>query len=203
LRGNWTAAMERADAVIADAEGGAPRYMESAARIVRATIRFACDDQVGAHEDGERAVELARGQKDPQALAPALANRAVMLIYSDLREAAAQLIDEVVARRGSVYWSALLDLAWALFNLGRADELLQRADVLVTSPWSEAALAIASGKAAEAAGILAEISAVSDAAYARLRSGDETEVRRAVEFYRSVGATRYVREGEALLPASA
>ena len=42
-----------------------------------------------------------------------------------------------------------------------------------------------------------------DEADARLRSGIEAEVLRALEFYRSVGATRYIRDGEALLAASA
>jgi len=42
-----------------------------------------------------------------------------------------------------------------------------------------------------------------DEADARLRSGIQSEVRRALEFYLSVGATRYIREGEALLAASA
>jgi hypothetical protein len=44
---------------------------------------------------------------------------------------------------------------------------------------------------------------VPDEADARLRSGIDSEVRWALEFYRSVGATRYIKEGEALLAASA
>ena len=39
--------------------------------------------------------------------------------------------------------------------------------------------------------------------YARLRTGSEANVRQALDFYRSVGATRYIREGEALLAATA
>jgi hypothetical protein len=40
-------------------------------------------------------------------------------------------------------------------------------------------------------------------AFARLQSGREPEVRQALDFYRRAGATRYIREGEALLAASA
>jgi hypothetical protein len=40
-------------------------------------------------------------------------------------------------------------------------------------------------------------------AFFRLKSGTEPDVRAALEFYRGVRATRYVREGEALLAASA
>jgi hypothetical protein len=44
---------------------------------------------------------------------------------------------------------------------------------------------------------------VADEAYARLRSGRDHEVRRALEFYRSVGATRFIEQGESMLAASA
>ena len=50
---------------------------------------------------------------------------------------------------------------------------------------------------------LAEMGDVADEAYARLRSGNDDQVQRALAFYRSVGATRYIEEGEALLAATA
>ena len=40
-------------------------------------------------------------------------------------------------------------------------------------------------------------------AFFRLQSGAEEDVRKALEFYRGVGATRYVQEAEALLAVSA
>jgi predicted DNA-binding protein len=40
-------------------------------------------------------------------------------------------------------------------------------------------------------------------AFYRLQTGIERDVRQALDFYRAVGATRYLREGEALLAASA
>ena len=66
----------------------------------------------------------------------------------------------------------------------------------------------------EAADILAEIGALSDEAFARLRAAEalvdtgqradaDAQLRQALAFYRSVGATAYVREGEGLLAASA
>jgi hypothetical protein len=42
-----------------------------------------------------------------------------------------------------------------------------------------------------------------DEANARRLSGDETQVRRALDFYRAVGATGYIREAESMLAASA
>jgi hypothetical protein len=44
---------------------------------------------------------------------------------------------------------------------------------------------------------------LSDEASARLFSGEQAQVRRALDFYRSVGATRWTREAESLLAASA
>ena len=62
---------------------------------------------------------------------------------------------------------------------------------------------IAAGRFEAAADVLAEMGDVADEAYARLRSGSDDQVQRALAFYRSVGATRYIEEGEALLAATA
>ena len=48
-----------------------------------------------------------------------------------------------------------------------------------------------------------QIGDVVDEAHARLQSGEPQQVERALEFFRSVGATRHIREAEALLAASA
>lgn len=49
----------------------------------------------------------------------------------------------------------------------------------------------------------ARLLAAEQHARAGSRAEASAELDRALAFYRSVGATRYVREGEALLPASA
>jgi hypothetical protein len=62
--------------------------------------------------------------------------------------------------------------------------------------------------------MLDEIGAATQAAFLRLRAAEQLvhegrraeaddQLSRALAFYRSVGATRYIREGEALLAASA
>ena len=74
--------------------------------------------------------------------------------------------------------------------------------------------ATAVGDFATAADIIGEIGAFAQEALFRLwaaeqfvregrRAEADEQLRRALAFYRSVGATRYVREGEALLAASA
>ena len=98
---------------------------------------------------------------------------------------------------------SFIDLAWALTDLGRGGEFERRA---ADSPLDSLALRRARdrGRAFEAAAdVLAEMGDVADEAYARLRSGNDDQVRRALAFYRSVGATRYIEEGEALLAATA
>jgi hypothetical protein len=72
--------------------------------------------------------------------------------------------------------------------------------------------AVAVGKAAS--DIIGGMGIVTNEAFFRLRAAEQLvdegrraeadeQLRRALAFYRSVGATRYVREGEALLAASA
>ena len=76
-------------------------------------------------------------------------------------------------------------------------------DEQLETPWLFAARAIAAGDFVRAAEIFAEIGDVSLEAFYRLQTGVEQEVRQALAFYRGVAATRYLREGETLLAASA
>lgn len=80
-------------------------------------------------------------------------------------------------------------------------------------PWTDAARAYASGDFVRAAEIYAGMGSKPEEAEARLRAAGSLieqgcraeandQIRRAVAFWRSVGATRYVEEGDALLAAS-
>jgi hypothetical protein len=73
---------------------------------------------------------------------------------------------------------------------------------------------MAAGDFVRAADILQEIGDASTEAFCRLRAAEalvakgrraeaDEQLRPALAFYRGVGATRYVREGEAVLAASA
>src|SRR5919202_5948954 len=102
-----------------------------------------------------------------------------------------------------------------MWALGREDELIETARrTPVETRWLAAAVAIASGDPGGAADIFAEMGHVPEEAWARLhaaatlvaagrRAAGEAELRRALAFYRRVGATAYVRKGERLLAASA
>ena len=79
---------------------------------------------------------------------------------------------------------------------------------------SAAGSLIARAELEAAADLLADTGMRTDEAYARLRVAErlasegrgaeaQPQLEQALAFYRSVGATRYVRRGEELLPASA
>ena len=93
-------------------------------------------------------------------------------------------------------------------------ELSPLLDATRATPWVQAASAICSGELRRAADVLGGIGYVTGEAYARLRAAKQlveegrraeadAELNRALAFYREVGATAYVREGEALLAESA
>ncbi len=99
-------------------------------------------------------------------------------------------------------------LAFALDDAGRPTDATELLTKLVNpTAWREAALAYIGGDRVGAADILGEMGNHTDEAYARLRAAEEgagaEQLNKALTFYRGVGATTFVRRGEALLSASA
>jgi tetratricopeptide (TPR) repeat protein len=201
-RGDWEAALARVDEFMIDVDAGSPHYMETWCRWVRAVIRLARGDTTGAEDDSVRTLDLAREQKDLQVLAPALAQHSFMVLALGRPAEASDHVDELLALP-RLHYLSFTDLAWVLVGLGRGTEFVKRTEEAEPSPWLSAGLAIADGRLEAAADVLAAMGNMSDSAYARLRSGRDDQVRQAIEFYRSVGATRYIEEGEALLAATA
>jgi tetratricopeptide (TPR) repeat protein len=201
LRGDWETALACVEEFMAQVEAGSPHYQEPGLRWVRTSIALARADLAVADEDSARSVEIAREQKDLQVLAPVLAQRAVALIALGRSAEASDVVDELLAL--PLHYASLIDLAWALTDLGRGGDFEQRAADAHSTPWGAVAIAIAAGRFEAAADVLAEMGDVADEAYARLRSGHHDQVQRALAFHRSVGATRYIQEGEALLAATA
>jgi class 3 adenylate cyclase/tetratricopeptide (TPR) repeat protein len=207
--GEWDESLARADAFLAEVEAGSPHYQAGGAYSFRALMRFARDDEVGALGDAARGCELGALAGDPQASISSLAFCG--LVYDGVgdRRRVAEITDELlesVTSLPDVGWSVLVspEFAWLARRSGRDDAF--RA-VFARQPkytrWLDAADAISEGDLIGAADVLGEIGARPIEAFCRLQSGFEPQVRQALEFYRSVGATRYIREGEALLAASA
>jgi class 3 adenylate cyclase/tetratricopeptide (TPR) repeat protein len=218
--GEWEEALKMADEFIAEVEVGSAHYMESACRFVRAWIRLARGRVDEALTDGARAVEVARDAKDPQALHPTLGEYARLLLLAGRLGDAERFADEVlelaaVEKDQLVRSQWIVPVAFVLAESGRPDEALAEADnTPLATPWADAARAVAQGDLPEAADVMAQIGALSDEAYARLLGAErlmvegreqdaQDQLSRALAFYRSVGATGYVRRGEALLASTA
>jgi class 3 adenylate cyclase/tetratricopeptide (TPR) repeat protein len=216
--GDWDLALKICAEILGEgeAQGG---YHACGVLALRACIALARDDAGAATVDAERAVELARLAQDPQALYPTLAASAYVAVLAGNITTGTSLVDELLdAFRGGTKSGAALDVltfvAWALHALGRGHELDAALKDRRDSRWIEAALAFADGELRRSADICAAIGSKVDEAYARLRAAEvlaeegrraeaDEQLRIALAFYRSVGAKRFVREGEALLAASA
>jgi len=220
MAGEWDDALERAESVIAHAEAGARFYQLAGMHAFRGLIRLARGDADGAESDAELTVELVRPVKDPQALFPDLAMGAAIFLSVGNQSRAGQTLAEAVAGLRELHrlGFAVIYLplqAWVAVTLGRASDLVEVIEPEpFRSPWLRASLAVASRDFLAAADLLGGMGIVSDEAFFRLRAADQLvdegrraeadeQLMRALAFYRSVGATRYVREGEALLAASA
>jgi class 3 adenylate cyclase/tetratricopeptide (TPR) repeat protein len=214
--GRWDDALVCAEEFLTETEAGAPHYEENQNRNVRALIRLACGDLAGALDDTAKSVMRAREVKDAQNLCPTLAVRAFVLLSTGDPAAARELAREVV-----VGWEGVEDVVFTWGGVGAVAAIAAldddgplaalAAERSSAGPWLAAALAYVAADYEQAARIYSSMGSLPDAAYARLHAaarsaagGDAaaaTEQRNeALSFYSSVGATRYVREVEALLP---
>jgi class 3 adenylate cyclase len=215
-RGLWDEALRLAEEELGDPE---PHYMNSTCRRVRVQVRLARGDPEGALADSAASVEHSRAVRDPQDLFPTLADSAFVHAVTGDFAGAAAAFDELEHARNAIEEPDLsgtwiVTLAFALLELGRGAELVEEElEADVRTPWWHAALAVARGDLVGAADLLQATGAMTFEAYARLRAAETFAAQRrrseaaaqldgALTFYRRVGATRYIREGEALLPAA-
>jgi class 3 adenylate cyclase/tetratricopeptide (TPR) repeat protein len=201
-RGSWDAALSGADDFTAEAEKGSAHYMETACRRVRGLIRIARGDDIGAGDDSERALTVARVANDPWFLNQTIAFRSRVLAHVGELEDANALADELLAIWSRVEGATApgydaVDLAIALTTLGRADDLAIVAGSRRRTRWFTAALALAAGDFRGAAELFDEIGSVPDRAYAQLlaarEAGDDRGLRSALGFFGQVGASGFLR----------
>jgi hypothetical protein len=213
-QGRWQQALAGAEQRLAESAGGAPTDADILCRFARGWIRLARRDLPGALEDAGAAVDLGRSTGFVD-LAPALALQAHVLLASGrLEEAdasAAELLG-MLAVRGALPtapdWAG--PLAFVLHTRGRGHALaglLARAPA--STPWLQAAAAIAAGDFERSADVYAEIGSRPDEAFSRLqaarqllgggrRADASAQLYRAVAFHREVQAGAYLHEAEAL-----
>jgi class 3 adenylate cyclase/tetratricopeptide (TPR) repeat protein len=212
VQGEWEDAFREADAFIAACEAGDSHYLECSVRSERARARLARGDVDGALHDIDRALEHARGAKDPQALMPTLARAARLFADLGRMDEAGVVADEVLEMRGAIVAS---EVAWCANALNRVEETRRMLDrSRLQTRWEEAARALLERDFEQAASIFHEVGQLDDEAEARLRAAEQlvqagrrapadAQLHKALAFYRSVEATRYIREAESLLAASA
>ena len=211
VMGYWDDAAEAADEFIAECVTS-PHYAEGLVRNARASIRLARGDSEGALEDMDVALAQAREIKDPQRVLPCLVTSARVCALlgqeDDAREHAREALQ--VARENVQLAAAMHDLDVVAGRLGLREEMREIVEQAPENPWKELALAGAAGDLIRVADMFVGFGARSFEADARLFGGEslilagrraegEAELRKALDFYRSVGATFYIRHGEALL----
>jgi hypothetical protein len=215
VSGDWDEARARIDAYLGEVTPDAPHVLESVVRSHRLLILQAEAVRPGAADEAEG---LLRGLDVGGPTQQSLSHIARILLEYGRPEKAEALLADVLAYGDALVSIlndvAIVDTAWLAADLGRADELSGLVEGRAHSPWAVMAGAICAGDFLRAAEIAEEIGFRPGEAYARLRAArqlvDEgrraeadVELQRSLAFWREVGATRYVREGEALLAASA
>jgi tetratricopeptide (TPR) repeat protein len=214
-RGRWGEAESRADEWLED---DAPNINEPFVRSVRARIRLARDDVTGASEDCGRVLQIFEDTRN------VIVDEWVGVIsacaqvgLAERRQADAiglsDMVSGHVGTSGEAF--AVVEFTLLLQEVGRSvAPIIAAADARPLFPWLQAAAAVARGEHADAADRLAELRTPPLEAAVRLRAAKhlvaesrraeaDAQLHRALAFYRSVGATRYIREGEAMLAATA
>jgi len=205
--GAWDEALRQFDQFISDAEGAGGHAQEPICRVFRGRIRFARDDIAGALEDAERALAAARRIGDPQSMVPALGFLSWLLVELGRTGEATETLDEMF-EYSDLGGNFGPDLVVAMVELGRPD-----VDRLIAATpagkWRDLFSLIAASRSAEAAAMADETGFRPAAALLRLHAaenlieeGRSDEARAnlttALEFWRSVEATRFIREAEEL-----
>jgi hypothetical protein len=206
LRGNWDAALSRADEFL-ERLGGATNYLEGPARDVRTLVYASRGDVAAAEAEARLLLDHARAVAGEQ-LAPALLDAARALHAAGVRDEADELLAELLRDSADDLGSAWLrELPLFLVELDRAGDYLTASETAGSSPWLDAGLAAARGDLAEAAERYAAIGARATEAWARLlaaeKSGDVAQAGRALEYFAAVRATPYERRCEAVIGSSA
>jgi hypothetical protein len=181
-------------------------------------VRLARGDIGNAQADTDRLLEFFSTSQDAQVVWMALEVSAFARLAAGDREACEHLVDRLVE---SIDWDSPVSspnialLAVVMHALGRGGELADlTAGVKTRTPWLEAALASAAGDFVGAADVYQRMGDRPDEAYARLKAAERLveegrgpeardQLERALAFFRSVRATAYIEQAEALLPAPA
>jgi class 3 adenylate cyclase/tetratricopeptide (TPR) repeat protein len=199
--GQWDKALGDARAFIEECKAS-PHYMEGAAQMACAAILLGRDDLARARRHLERMHELAAAIQDPQIAVPAYSIRS--RFFAETGDAAGALealakLPDPGASSTVLLDPAYVEAAIAATAVG-APELIAPvlAPTISETAWTRAIRAILDGRLAEAARECASAHERHYASILTMRAVEQREalepaqLDEAVEFFRSVGATRYL-----------
>jgi class 3 adenylate cyclase/tetratricopeptide (TPR) repeat protein len=215
--GNWIECRRECDAFLDESSRIGAHYLDSQLLRIRATLRLGCGDTVGALADQAASLVRARDVQDPQTLLPVLVTSADLLAVTGDHAAAQAAFDEFLGHGPSAFdflGGDTIDLVNAADLLGRRDALSERLAAASPTPWRHIAQALLVDDFDTALPMLLERNAHRLVALTRLRAARagaatgtpadwQRHLHEALAFLRAQGALGLVREGEALLAASA
>ena len=206
--GRWDEALEIIEEYLE--EVGSAHYHVWLVLGTRSLIRLSRGDG-GGLEDSVRSIEAARSGVDPTGVPAALEVHARTLALAGRHEEAAQALEEALGLLESGIVRAGFDVPFLVVAATEVGEDPERIlAVARPSRWKDAAQAYFAGDYRRAADVYEEIGSPTDEAEARLRAGRtllasgrraeaEEQLQKALAFYTSVGAARFVREAKDLL----
>jgi hypothetical protein len=203
-QGRWDEALSAVEAFLADSiQGG----NQTSARLARAFIRLGREDPAGALSDTEHAVAAARASMAMLPMYPSYAVHAYVLAATGALEAAREAVLELAAFRqetsNQAAFAGTAHAPWTWEQVGLIDEMVAVMGTGRRTPWLAAAEAVAAGDWSGAVKIYEGCGSELSAAFAKLQTGYDADVRAALDFYRSVDAPFYIRQAEAQLEATA
>jgi hypothetical protein len=213
LHGDWDDALRRGDDWL-DRRQGQLHFLEFLVHVVRSLVSLARGDLARAAAEDEEQLAQALPQ-DPQARDAAYAFSAFVQASVGAQDEANRRLDKLLStwrQAPSKVNFFPTEPAFAAVLLGRVDEFLAAAADAMPTRWLTAATAFARGDHAAAIRELDEMGCRPQAAYTRLAAAEalsaagrdpSAPLSEALEFYRSVGATLYLRRGEEVVDARA
>ncbi|HUG65777.1 MAG TPA: AAA family ATPase [Gaiellaceae bacterium] len=218
MLGRWDQALEGAETFIAECEAGSPHYLERRMREDRAWIREARGDVDDALADYRKALALVRMTDDPQGLLGPLGSVILGFETHGLTDEARDLALELVALAGAhpyeAAWGLSLGFLFSRSAVGFESELREILDRAPQYRWRDLAFACLDRDFARAADMWEAGGSPTWEARLRLRAAEELvetgrrsegdeQARKAIDFYRTVGASFFVDRAEALLAQKA
>jgi tetratricopeptide (TPR) repeat protein len=208
--GRWDDHVSEGDAFLAESERIGVNYQDTYIRIWRVPILLARGHDREAVALADVAVAAARTAADPQVLAPALTEFA--RLHAELGDLARAREAALEALRFSNPWPELFcTLGFVADRIDVEAELAAHIEgARRENGWVAGALAMLDGDFVRAAEIFTDMELPAYDAWARRRAAEQLaaagrrteadeQLRRALKFWLSVGAARYVREAETLL----